>query len=51
MLVEVLGNVRDVEVGVALVGELLELGVERFLATISIKKWRRGARGGLPERS
>jgi len=28
MLVEVLGDVRDVEVGVALVGELLELGVE-----------------------
>jgi hypothetical protein len=28
MLVEVLGNVRDVEVGVALVRELLELGVE-----------------------
>jgi hypothetical protein len=28
MLVEVLGDIRDVEVGVALIGELLELGVE-----------------------
>jgi hypothetical protein len=35
MLVEVLRNVGDVEVRVALVGELLELGVERFLATVS----------------
>jgi hypothetical protein len=28
MLVEVLGDVRDIEVCVALVGELLELGIE-----------------------
>ena len=31
MLVHVLGNVGYVEVGVAVIGKLLELGVERFL--------------------
>jgi hypothetical protein len=36
MLVVVLRDVRHVEVGVALVGELLELGVEGFLTAVSI---------------
>jgi hypothetical protein len=36
MLVEVLGDVRHVEVRVALIRELLELGVEGFLVTVSI---------------
>jgi hypothetical protein len=31
MLIHVLGNVGYIEVGVALIGKLLELGVERFL--------------------
>jgi hypothetical protein len=35
MLVHVLGNVGYVKIGVALVGELLELGVERFLGRVS----------------
>lgn len=34
-LVDVAGNVRDVEVGVGLIGELLELGVEGFLNEVS----------------
>jgi hypothetical protein len=36
MLVEVLGDVRHVEVGVALIGELLELRVEGFLEAVSV---------------
>jgi hypothetical protein len=35
MLVHVLGNVGHVEIGVALVGELLQLGVEGFLGWVS----------------
>jgi hypothetical protein len=35
MLVHVLGNVGDIKIGIALVGELLELGVEGFLEGIS----------------
>jgi hypothetical protein len=35
MLVEVLRDVGNIEVRVTLVGELLELGVERFLTTVS----------------
>jgi hypothetical protein len=35
MLVHVLGNVGHIEIGVALVGELLELGVEGFLVWVS----------------
>lgn len=35
MLVHVAWNVRNVEVGVALIRELLELGIERFLMLIS----------------
>lgn len=31
MLVHILGNVGYVKVGVAVIGELLELGIERFL--------------------
>jgi hypothetical protein len=34
MFVEVLGDVRNIEVRVAFVGELLEFGVERFLVTV-----------------
>lgn len=36
MLVEVLGDVRHVEVGVTLIGELLELRVEGFLNVVSV---------------
>jgi hypothetical protein len=35
MLIHVLGNVRDVEVSVAIVSELLEFGVKRFLRIVS----------------
>jgi hypothetical protein len=35
MLVEVLGDVRHVEIRVAFIGELLELRVEGFLVTVS----------------
>jgi hypothetical protein len=35
MLVHVLGNVGDIKISVAFVGELLELGVEGFLGWIS----------------
>jgi hypothetical protein len=52
MLVVVLGDVRHVEVGVAFVGELLELGVEGFLTAISIVLSQDGQQwNDLPERS
>jgi hypothetical protein len=35
MLVHILGNVGHVKIGVALVGKLLELGVEGFLQQVS----------------
>ena len=38
MLIHVLGNVGHVKVGVALVSELLELGVEGFLYKVSKSK-------------
>jgi hypothetical protein len=37
MLVHVLGDVRDVEIGVALIRELLELRVEGFLS--EVRQW------------
>jgi hypothetical protein len=52
MLIHVLGNVRDVEVSVALVSELLELGVKRFLSIVSKEGLTPDLMvGNLPERS
>jgi len=36
MLVHLTRDVGDVEVGVALIGEFLELGIERFLSRMTI---------------
>jgi hypothetical protein len=38
MFVEVLGDIRHVEVRVALIRELLELGVEGFLTIVGIER-------------
>lgn len=39
MLIHVLGNVGHVKIGIALVGELLELRVEGFLQRVSKSQW------------
>jgi hypothetical protein len=40
MLIHVAWNIRDVEIGIALVRELLKFGIERFLPVMSVD-WQR----------
>jgi hypothetical protein len=49
MLVHVLGNVGDIKIGVALVGELLELGVEGFLEKKVSGRYGGGSDSDVPE--
>jgi hypothetical protein len=42
MLIEVLGDVGDVEVGISFIGELLQLRVEGFLAVSVDRKIQTG---------
>lgn len=52
MLIHILGNVGHVKIGVALIGELLELRVERFLDNIRTMAPRLTDGGGnVPEQS
>jgi hypothetical protein len=45
MLIHILRNVRNVKIGVVLVGKLLEFGIERFLIAVSPTLFRIGAQG------
>jgi hypothetical protein len=51
MLVHVLGNVGDIKIGVALVGELLEFGVEGFLEKKVSGRSGGGSDSNVPEQS